>query len=237
MTALLKGVVMHRLASLTLIWRGFATTWTLLLAVGCGDDPATPRDEPVIDDAESLVTALASAYRALDPVRYESLLANDPAANATFTFAVTDSAGLVHNSWDFDSETSIHHRMFEPDQIPDGDPPLDQALWVESIDVTLSKHGEFVERDEFYRSASNPGGVDPARWRVSSASYSTDVFFQPPEFVVNDGDAEFVVIEDLTKDVGAAAKFRLLAWTEPCAEVAIQSRRECWSTVKALYAK
>lgn len=227
---------MRHLASFSVVRRIVAQAGILVAAAGCGDDPATPRDEPVIGDAEALVSALASAYRALDPARFEALLANEPSANAVFTFAITDASGVARESWGFDTEVSIHRRMFEPNQIPASDPPLDSALWVESIDVTLSKRSDFVEREEFYRNGSNPSGVDPTRWRVTSADYSTDVFFQPTNFVVYDGDAEFVVIEDLRKDPGDPAKFRLLMWSEPCASTAIQSR-ECWSTVKRLYAK
>ena len=229
---------MRRLRSRIPVWAAVVLLAPLFV-LGCGNDPAAPPEESAIDGDEALVAALASAYRTLDPVLFESLLSNDPEANAVFTFTVTEASGSTRSVWDADTEMSIHRRMFRPTEVPATDPPVNPDLWLKWTVVTLSPKSDFVEREDLYLSASNPGGVDPARWRVTSARYVTDVHFQLPEgnwFAVNDREAEFVVIEDRMKDVGDETKFRLLAWSESCPATAIQTR-ECWSTVKSLYAK
>ena len=216
----------------------FAVAATLF-ATGCGEDPATPPEDKLIDGDEALIGALASAYSALDVARFESLLANNRDANASFSFIVTGITGSPVRVWDIETEMDIHRRMFRPNEIPASDPPVDSSLWPEWISVTLTPKSDFAERPDLYVGESNPGGVDPTRWRVTSARYVADVHFELAEgdwLAVNDHDAEFVVIEDRTKKVGDETKYKLLSWSEPCGETAVLSR-ECWSRIKSFYAK
>ncbi len=217
---------------------GFLLAGVVWALGACGTDPTEPEPEPQVVDDVSFVALVGRVYASRDPEEYAALLANDPASNAVFTFRITDAAGSTQSAWDVETEKSIHQRMFRPNAVPANDPPVDPELWLDGVQVTLTPLGEFVERIELYRSAENPGGVDALRWRATGARYKTDVFFQPSgntEFVV-DGEAAFVVLEDLNKELADAGKFLLLSWSDPCALPTIQ-QRECWSSVKQLYAK
>ena len=58
--------------------------------------------------------------------------------------------------------------------------------------------------------------LDAAKWKVTDAIYSTDVLFDLQgeiDFQVR-GQANFVVIEDLTKEIGDDGKFLLLQWND-----------------------
>lgn len=215
--------------------RALVLTCFLPVALACGEDPTAPENIPTVVDEVSLIAALAEAYASMDAARFESHLANEPGANAVFEFTMS-SQSAVHDTWPVETETSLHRRMFRPSEIPSSDPPLSPELWLTSVDVTLVRQTDFVERHDFYQASSNPGGVDEARWRVTSADYVANVHFlaSGTNFAVQDGDAEFIVIEDRERETGDPGKFRLLAWNELCLGQSIRTS-ECWGTVKALY--
>ncbi|UCE02213.1 MAG: hypothetical protein JSW67_13320 [Candidatus Latescibacterota bacterium] len=203
-----------------------------LLLLGCGDDPVEPPNDPdTIESEAQLIEALASAYRSQDLPLFESLFANDVGAVYSFTRVQGDSVEVL---WDSDEETRIHARMFEPQGIAPPEPPLADALWIEAVQITLTRLEDFSERQDLYRSDSNPEGLDPERWRASEARYTTDVAIaaRRTQFRVEGESARFLVIRDLAKNAGETQRFLILGWEEECSSL---GGNECWSEVKRLY--
>jgi hypothetical protein len=193
-----------------------------LLLPGCGDDPVGPPNGPdTIDNEAELIQALASAYRSLDA---------DSRALYSFTRRQGDSVEVL---WNVDDELKIHARMFEPEKIAPPDPPLQEHLWIERIEITLTQLESFKEREDLYQSESNPNGLDPERWTATEAGYRTDVTIAARStfFRIEDESARFLVIQDLAKASGDAGRFLILGWEEECSSTG----EACWSVVKRLY--
>lgn len=190
------------------------------LAAGCIFSPTEevipPSPPPVIDSEEALINALSRAYLTRDDLLFKSLLANDPDRNADYLFLLSEPTDLGETQWGFEEEVRIHQRMFHPEAPPPGDPEVAAELWLQSLTITLTKQENFAERPELYsENAGLDGKLDPAIWRVTDARYTTYVFFDltGTDYKV-EGEANFVVIEDLTKDVGDAGKFLIYIWED-----------------------
>ena len=210
-----------------------------LLASSC-EDPITltAAPEPPPASAEAFVTTLAKAYQQADPELFRSLLANEHGANADYHFLLSEPTDLGETQWDYSEEARIHLRMFRPDQ---ADPPLLSDLWLQSLQITLTPLEQFQERPEFYSADSGADGkLDAKRWRAVRARYFTYVLWDlaGTDYKV-EGEANFVVIEDLTKTTGEAGKFLLLLWEDLGRRFAldsqISSESSSWSQIKALY--
>jgi hypothetical protein len=106
--------------------------------------------------------------------------------------------------------------------------------WLVGIYISLTQSAEFRERTDFYESFTNPTGLSPTRWKVTDAVYATDVFFdtQDTDFQAT-GRANFVVIEDLERQLGADGKFLLLQWNDLGTNA--KATQATWSGVKSLY--
>ena len=203
--------------------RGLTRHTALLLALamclwtGCIFSPEVgeipPEPPPVIDSPEALVTALSRAYLTRDITLFESLLANDTARGAEYLFLLSAPTDLGETQWGYQEEARIHQRMFKPESPPPGDPPVASQLWLQSVTITLTKQESFAERTELY--TTNGGSLDQAIWRAKDARYTTFVFFDlaGTDYKV-EGEANFVVIEDLTKVVGDTGKFLLYIWED-----------------------
>ncbi|MFQ5600680.1 MAG: hypothetical protein ACE5G2_09000 [Candidatus Krumholzibacteriia bacterium] len=187
----------------------------LILTAGCEEDakfldPLV--DEPVIDSEKALITSLERAYREMDLARYTSILSNEEGAG--FSFILSELAAAGETRWGYEEEVRVHRRVFEPKNLPEGEPPVDSGLWLRSIDIRLTLQGEFTERADLYVDQNRP--LDPARWRATDARYAVSVFFETQgntDFRI-EADENFVVIEDLTKEVGDSGKFLLYVWTD-----------------------
>jgi len=196
-------------------FRHFATTLALvtLVASGCifspNSDPPVP--EQPVDSPETLIQALASSYRTQNYDKFQGLLAED------YLFILDmPNSDTGETQWNKTTELRIHQRMFDPENIPPGDPRLDPDLWLQSVSITLTAQADFVERPDLYTTYDPPGPLDPALWKAEFAIYSTDLFFQlqgETDYQVT-GRAEFTVITDLTKNVGDAGKFLILRWED-----------------------
>jgi hypothetical protein len=93
---------------------------------------------------------------------------------------------------------------------------VDRDLWLVSIDIQLEPQTEWTERLDLYLSDTNPSGLNPTRWKVTDAQYHTYVLFTlqgTTSYQVN-GRANFVVVEDLTKNVGDDRKFLIYRWED-----------------------
>lgn len=192
------------------------------LMTGCifspEQDPNTdpPEAPKVIASPADLVQTLALAYRTQNIDMFTGLLANDVENKAEYLFILDPSAEAGDPQWGYEVEVKVHQRMFEPQDTPPGQLPVPLELWLESISITLTADNSFSERTDLYESTQNPTGLNPAKWKATDAIYSTDVLFDlqgGTDFQVT-GNANFVVIEDLTKEVGDEGKFLLLTWND-----------------------
>lgn len=190
------------------------------LAAGCIFSPTEevipPSPPPVIDSEEALINALSRAYLTRDDLLFKSLLANDPDRNADYLFLLSEPTDLGETQWGFEEEVRIHQRMFHPEAPPPGDPEVAAELWLQSLTITLTKQENFAERADLYsENGGLDGKFDRSIWRVTDARYTTYVFFDltGTDYKV-EGEANFVVIEDLTKDVGDAGKFLIYIWED-----------------------
>jgi len=177
------------------------------LTVGCMTKPESSNPPPAPCDCEAdVMQAFVAAYRARDHARLASLLAPD------FTFyrdAPDPRTGELF--WDRDTELRIHLRMFDPARIPANDTPLANDFWLQTVSVTLNPQTSFTERLDLYTTADPPGPLDPARWLVGEATYSTNIFLtlQGEDDYVIQGRAYVVVVMDRTKALGDQGKFLL----------------------------
>jgi hypothetical protein len=184
-----------------------------------------------------VIRNLAEAYATRNAKRFTSLLADDPASGAEFLFLLAEPTQAGETMWGFAEETRIHRRMFDPENIPAGDPPVPPQFWVQAINITLTQLGEFRERPDLYRSATNTVGLDPRRWRASDARYATNVFWTMQgdvDFQV-EGEANFVVIEDLMKPGCDEDRYWLYIWEELPPTPLAAAEQASWSAVKTLY--
>ncbi len=199
-----------------------------------GTPPPPPPPPPA---PEALIDALARAYLTFDSVLFQSLLVHEPTANADFLFLLSEPTDLGENQWGYDEEERIHQRMFHPET---AQPELSPDFWLQSISITLTKQENFAVRDDLYSvNHGEDGKLDTDRWRVMDARYSTYVFFDMAGFDYKvEGEANFVVLEDLAKPAGSAGKFLLLIWEDisvPAATAAALARDATWSNLKGLF--
>lgn len=195
-----------------------------------------------MDSPNDVVDALVFAYQRRDPGLHV-LLANDPERNSEFLFILSEPTEGGETQWGFETEARIHRRMFDPENVPPGETQVPLDLWLESVSINLSQQASFAERTDLYSSDGGADGLlDPSIWRAFGATYSTDVFFAMAgelDYQVN-GLADFVVIEDLTKNVGEPGRFLLFIWEDlgsPAFRNANASalQQETWSGIKGVY--
>jgi hypothetical protein len=175
---------------------------------------------PAPDAARSqseLIDVLAHAYRNMDLDLYATLFANARAHQVEFTFVLYRPSDDGTTAWGYDEEMRIHRRMFRPADTRPGETPVPRRLWVRSIDVTLTPLGSWSERFDLYRSEHNPAGpLDRHRWRASSTEYATSVTWHTiagPTMHI-EGQARFVVIDDLSKSAGEPGKLLVYRWED-----------------------
>lgn len=206
-----------------------------LLTVACRDFHAPVEYEwgpPPPADPVELVQALASAYRAQDFRKFSRFLAED------FTF-VLDHPNLDSGEaqWNVATERRIHSRMFDPESIQPPDVQLSPANRLQTVAVTLSPRTAFVEIPDLYTSFDPPGPLDSARWIAHGAAYNTDVLFDlegGTRYQIT-GRAYFVVIEDRTKQIGAAGKVLLFQWEDLGRDPSAETEERSWTDMKELY--
>ena len=200
------------------------TAWlqalALLLLSGCIFSPeqktVEPPKAPTIKKSEDVISSLSFAYRFENYNLFSSLLANDPARNAEYLFLLSDPTEQGETQWGYVEEVRIHRRMFKPEDTLPGETPVPPELWLSSVSINLTQLSPFQERTDLY--TTNGGKLDPAVWIARDSRYGTNVFFetqgdQSPDFQVT-GEANFVVIEDKTKQVGDPGKFLLYTWED-----------------------
>ena len=166
---------------------------------------------------ETVLEAVAGAYVRRDPDLFESILAHESSAQASFTFMLASPSDRGETQWGRAEELRIHQRMFHPDRPFPGEPAVAPELWLRSVQVWLWKSTAFEERPDFYSAVGGADGkLDPVRWRALGARYETYVFFDlegPASYKV-EGTADFVVIEDRLKDSGEVGKYLLYGWDD-----------------------
>ena len=197
----------------------------------------------IIDSPEALIRAFTAAYAMRDYDRFRSLLAHDPARNADYLFFLGEPTPGGETSWGYTEEARIHQRMFEPQNTPPGDPPVPPERWLSSISINLAQLEPFQERTDLYSAGGGADGkLDPAIWSALDARYGANVFFDTQgenstDFQVT-GEANFVVIEDKSKEIGDPGKFLIYIWEDlqsPVKPGGEGSASKSWSSIKLLY--
>jgi len=209
----------------------YAIAAAALLVVACDDNkPMAPGPQPPANAAD-VVQLLATAYRTQDFATFSVLLADD------FLFILDEpNPDNGETQWDAATERRIHARMFDPQDIPMGDPSIPPDYWLQQVTVVIELQTTFTERTDLYTTFNPPGPLDPAQWIAGSAVYSYDVFIQLAGDTAYraQGRLEFTVIEDRTKQVGDAGKFLLYRW-EDLGGIGPFAVEASWTTIKRLY--
>ena len=177
----------------------------LMLSVACDDERKgimSPSEPPPPDSETALIDALEDAYRARSIDRFEPLFHGD------FWFfetaAPVEPAAICRDLW-----ICTHRRLFEPQNIPPSREPLPPELWLRAITITVRLENAFDELPEYYRSQTNPSGLDQARWRVSGADAVVSILFETQgetDYTIL-RRARLVVAEDRSKTAGQVGKY------------------------------
>ena len=188
----------------------------VIVALGAAVHAATEVVSPP-DSPQQLVDTMAAAYRNLDYDRYRALFASSKADGVEFQFVLYHPTAAGESEWGYDEEMRIHRRMFRPETITPDEKPVPRDLWVQSITCELKPLTAFSERWDLYRSEQNPDGqLDRKQWRATDALYSTFVewHLQGGGTFQIEGQARFVVIEDLRRASGAPGRFLIYRWED-----------------------
>ncbi|MFQ5599583.1 MAG: hypothetical protein ACE5G2_03400 [Candidatus Krumholzibacteriia bacterium] len=207
-----------------------------LLSTACGDDPLKPTPDDVVRSPRAVVEALGAAYEQRGYPAFSNLLSLAPGAEFLFLLAEPSHSG--ETQWGPAEEARIHRRMFEPQNPQPGEPEVPVGLWLRSVDVALRQEADFEEREELYRSETNPDGLDPALWRAMGANYETRVEWTtsgPVDVFRLQGRSHFVVVENLAKRIGERGKFRLFRWEDLGSTNPDPFEASSWGAVKQLY--
>jgi hypothetical protein len=202
--------------------------WITVAVTGCrrtpvGDCldcfPHAPRSEV------ELIGQLKKAYQTRDYDTFRRVFHPD----YQFYLNAPQPDGTDH--WGLAEELRIHRRIFNPQDVTPPEPPVPQDLWSVSIDIQLNPRNEWHDAPGYYFDPiTNPGGLQRERYSVTQADYVTDMFFQTQgetQYRV-DGTANFVVVNDLSKALGADGKFLIYRWHDLTG---------AWTRVKLLYRK
>jgi len=183
------------------------------LAAACDDDTVVPPpDRIACVEGCAPVTALEAAYETLDFAAFAATL------HPQYVFEPLPDVyrPLQPGAWDRTTEVDLHRRMLAPLTIPAGEPAVAPDLHLVSLQVEFTKLQSFVERPEYYLSGANPGGLDPARWKVFGASYSTSLAADTQGMTDYQafGRADLVIAQDLTLSANAPGRLSLYRWRE-----------------------
>ena len=222
-----------------------------VVATNCEDPVSLPLHDPRVpipipqgpppqepDSPAAVISALERAYAQRNPVLLQSLLANEHGANADYLFLLSEPSYPGEMQWGYAEEARIHQRMFRPDQLPPGDAAVPSELRVQSITITLTPIEEFQERSDLYSAnGGDDGKLNPQKWYAVDARYATYVYWDlaASDYKI-EGEANFVVIEDLAKQVGDAGKFLLYIWEDlGYGQVPTLHSEATWSRLKSFY--
>jgi hypothetical protein len=188
-----------------------ALTWA---ALGCENRTPSPPEICTADcPAEDPIRRLAEAYRTRDLELFVSALVKAPEAGAEYLFIPSPDSGL--EPWGFAEEVRLHRRLFHPESPAPGEDPCPAELWRQSVDATFVQLSPYAEREDLYRSETNPGGLDPRRWRAADARYASSFFIAGAgdlDYQV-EGVNNFVILEDLSRS-GSPDRRQIYIWEE-----------------------
>jgi hypothetical protein len=174
-----------------------------------------PTEQIIPNSQDELIQLLSTAYRNRDIDTFTNLFPNTADA-APYLFFLNAPVNGVNN-WDLTEEVRIHRRMFKPEDPLPGETQVAPELWLASITINLTRTASsWVERTDLYKTPTNPEGLDSAKWKASEAEFHADILFETQgdtDYRV-DGRHNFIVIEDVTKDVGTDRKFLIYRWED-----------------------
>lgn len=184
---------------------------------------------PITSEA-LFVQSLAEAYGRRDLQGYTSLLRQD------FLFIMEPDPGSPEPSWGRAEEVRIHRRMFEPENVLPGEPPVPRLLWLRSLTMALTQQTSFVERPDLYRSPANPEGLDSARWRATEGLFGYSILFdmEGETDYLPQGRANFIVTADRCRLTGTPGRYALYR-CEDLGSWTLASEETRWGAVKSLY--
>ncbi len=213
----------------------------ILAWLACSEDPLAPTTTPglIVASDSALVDTLAAAYRAQDVSQLSALLADRDGVEFVFVGSIFGRS--MH--WGAERERRIHRRMFDPTHIHPGEPPVPADHWLGGLTLSMTRIGSFVEQpDLYFDPATNPHGPDPARWRITAASYRVSllVHVAAMDFHPVGGRVRFIVAEDLERDARQPGKFLLYRWEDSTIDSgpgnSIESFKHSWTRIKDAYA-
>ena len=195
-----------------------ALGFLLMVPPGCEDPVRQEQNGPgAPTSADAVVQSLAYSYQHQDFKALRSLLADDKARNAEYVFYLPEPTQFGETQWGHAEEVRLHRRMFDPQDTLEDEPAVPARLWLQSVEIHLTRLEPFEERKDLYSEDHGVDGkLDPDIWNAVDARYGTDVFFDTQsdtDFQVS-GEANFVVIEDKTKRAGDSGKFLLYIWED-----------------------
>ena len=185
--------------------------------VGCWPPPGPPQ-YPVPGSPDSLIETLRLAYQRKHAAKFVTLL--HPGYEFQFSARMPDHVV----TWDAAEEIRIHQRMFRPADIQPPEAPLPVDLWLQSIDITLARTGEWVE---FSDSTGD----------FAAAVYGAALYFETQgdtDFRI-DGRELFTVKIDPALPDSAAGKYLLYRWMDFGPPPESGWPLGSWGGVKAMY--
>jgi hypothetical protein len=216
----------------------FGAAAAALLALSCKDSAVAPTPRcvnPIIANPSGTILELRDCYQQRSYERFAAFFSSAP-DGAPYVYVLDQPAGAT---WDRDEELRIQRRMFRPEDPLPGESTVPQELWLASIDIQLLPQTDWSERPDLLRSASNPTGLDPARWRAYEAVYDSFLYFKTQgslDYQVN-GRASFVVVEDRRQDACQGRKYFIFRWQDlgTLQAPALATEQSTWTSVKQLY--
>jgi hypothetical protein len=176
-----------------------------------------------------VVAALGEGHNNFDAAKLAGFLER---ARASYLFLGTNDENKLE-------EDRIASRMFRPEEVPPGDPPVPVELWLLRIQAQFKQLTAWSERPDLYRSPGNPDGLDPAVWQAIDATYQTEALFETQgatDYRVS-ARQNFVVILDLRGMLGPSRGAFLYRWEDlgPAVGGAVIATPVTWTQVKTLY--
>ena len=199
----------------TVLFLAFACVLGLCSLPGCEETASLPDpDPPPYIEPETVIMALARAYNTQDTDLLATLLASEPGAAFRFV-PCGPSSGETSSGLGEDRGSAATTPFPWTPPLPPS--PLPQE-WTRTVNfLPLESWGE---RPDLYSADGGlDGNLDPRRWRAGDARHVTYTSYDLNDIdYMVEGEANFVIIRDLTKQPSDPGGLLLYMWEELCTE-------------------